>query len=131
MIIEVTDEQVKDALQRIARTPDGEVLYRFLQKELMGVLSSGASEGAFREHNGRRSFASTLMGLMADGIETSGRNANVIFRRSGSVSNASGEQRPVYRPAPGGRRIDARTFVPGFDGIPDDSSEGGAPGVAS
>lgn len=67
----ISDEDMKLALDRIARSEDGNLLYRFFQQVLCGVVL-GANDGALREDNGRRRFASELMGHMAKGIEESG-----------------------------------------------------------
>ena len=88
---EITDEDIAAALDRLARTPDGHLLYRHLQKVLCGV---SRDMGTLQEQNGRRLFASELMGLMAKGLEESdGRNTIVFARRAaaqpgGHVSGA-------------------------------------------
>jgi hypothetical protein len=66
----IDDKQMADAIDRIARTPDGQALYLFLQKTLSGVplLQDG---DALRSHHGRRTFAAELMAAMADGIRDS------------------------------------------------------------
>ena len=98
----ITDQQMHEAIDRIARSADGELLYRWLQLELQRLaLSSDA--GALLVHHGRRSLAYDLMGHMAAGIEQSdGRNSSaserpvVIARREPIVSG---------RRHPGGRRV--------------------------
>lgn len=92
----ISDDAMHKALDRIARTVDGELLYRWLQKKLMGV--SGPLEGgALPFAEGQRYLASELMGLMTQGMqESNGRaDAAIIF--------AVAEQR-VRRDHPGGRR---------------------------
>ena len=39
---EVSDDDLKLAIDRIARTPDGVTLYLYLQKALCGVISDGS-----------------------------------------------------------------------------------------
>lgn len=63
---EITDEMMHGALDRIARTPDGEMFYRWLQKRLMGVP---ADVGALPQEHGARMLASSLMGLMTQGMQ--------------------------------------------------------------
>ena len=71
----IDDKDLAEALDRIARSPDGRLLYLYCQKTLCQVLPSGQTEGALREHDGRRRFASELMGRMAEGIQDSDRHA--------------------------------------------------------
>lgn len=69
----IDDNQLDDALDRIARTSDGELLYRFMQKTLMGTLAEhDPSEGALRTEHGMRRFAQLLMAKMVKGIDESG-----------------------------------------------------------
>lgn len=69
----ISDEQLNQALDRIARTADGELLYRFMQKTLMSTLADHApSESALRSEHGMRRFAQLLMAKMAKGIDESG-----------------------------------------------------------
>ena len=86
----ITDTDLKEAIDRIARTADGEKLYRYLQKVLCGFVGPGASDCALRHLEGRRSFAAELMGLMAEGIDDrSGSDASssvVTFRTERAVS---------------------------------------------
>lgn len=121
-----TTAECHEALDRIARTPDGAAVYVFLQRRLMTVLASD-SDGALRSDQGERMFAAKLIGLMAKGIlESGGRTSS-----SGDSGTDSGEQ-PIVVPAsqprrvgparnPGARRITERTRVPGYD--PPDGDE--------
>jgi hypothetical protein len=116
-----TQEACLEALDRIARTPDGAMLYVFLQRRLMTVLSPN-SRGALRQDNGERMFAAKLIGGMAKGIlESGGRTGS----STSSGDTSSGEQ-PIVVPGaeprrvartgnPGGRRITPDTRVPGYD----------------
>lgn len=74
----ITDDDLNLALDRIARTPDGELLYRYFQKVLMGVLTDvDPGRSALRTNHGRRSLAAELMGRMAKGIdESAGRSSD-------------------------------------------------------
>jgi hypothetical protein len=113
----IEQKDVLDAIDRIARTPDGQMLFHHLQKILLNVATPEITDGALRQLEGRRMFASELMGLMAKGIADSDRYA-ITFSRSA-------EPRP---PASRGaaRRITADTRVPGWD----DPAFGGAAGAA-
>jgi hypothetical protein len=115
---ELSDEAMKEAIDRIARTADGRVLYLFLQRSMMTFPTTG-SKGALRSHHGERTFAFRLMSLMGKGISESG----------GRTSSSSGTEQPIVF-APGkpvdtrgprgaGRRITEHTRVPGYD-HPDD-----------
>ena len=82
MSIELTEEDMRLAIDRIARTPDGSALYHYLQKVLCGVTTDSVPECALPRNEGRRSLASELMGLMAEGMRASGgREQSVIFAR--------------------------------------------------
>ena len=115
----LSDEAMAEAIDRIARSADGQILYRFLQRSLMAVPSV-TSKGALRAHHGERSFASRLMGLMSKGIAESG----------GRTSSSGSTEQPIVfalakpvdtRGARGaGRRITEHTRVPGYD-QPDDA----------
>jgi hypothetical protein len=107
---EIADAAMLEAVDRLARTDDGLTLYRFLQKILCGSVE-GADEGAFLIHEGRRRLAAHLMGLMSSGIEEHARGQCVVFR----TGRADNDRDNVFRPKPGGRRIDERTFVPAYD----------------
>lgn len=91
----IDDEQIKQALDRIAHTADGELLYRYLQKTLMGTLGEHApGKSALRTEHGRRRFAAELMAMMAKGIDESGGHVStdrptertVVFRASKPVA---------------------------------------------
>lgn len=99
----IIDEDMENAIRRIALTADGELQYRYLQKRLLGVLVSTDS-GALLSDNGERKFASRLMGLMAKGIDERGG------RNSDSSGTGGATERPVTfavagpRPISNGRR---------------------------
>lgn len=67
----ITHEDLAKAWDRIARGPDGELVYAFLQKVAIGLISEGCTDGALRHNLGRRSLAHEIMGLMSKGIEES------------------------------------------------------------
>jgi hypothetical protein len=94
------EKEIKEAIDRIARTADGEILYRYLQQEVCEIVSP-ANESALREHNGRRRFASDLMTLMGKGIDASG--------------GRNGTERPVvfarHEPADASKRLSPREWL--------------------
>jgi hypothetical protein len=119
-----TQQACLEAIDRIARTPDGATLYVFLQRRLMAVAAASGS-GALRVDNGERSFASRLIGLMGKGIHES------VRRNSSSDDTSSGthdgEQplvvptaKPVRVSGTGGsrRRVGPDTIVPGWNDTP-------------
>lgn len=113
---EITGDDIKDALDRIARTADGQALYRYLQKIRMGITPPDAHQRALRANEGRRSFAADLMAHMGKGIADSDRYA-VTFAIAGPVdtrSHARGAR----------RRVTADTFVPGYSGDTDSGNSG-------
>jgi hypothetical protein len=88
-------QEIYRAIDRIARTPDGELLYRYLQREALSLPPDAASDGALREHSGRRRFALDLMACMAKGIdERAGRRSN------DSTPDGIAEQPAVYSRQP-------------------------------
>lgn len=116
-----TKEACLEAIDRIARTPDGAVLYVLLQRRLMHVAGEN-SDGALRLDQGERTFAARLIGAMAKGIFESGGRTGI----TGSSIGPSGGEQPVVVPVakpvrtgrernPGGRRITEHTRVPGYD----------------
>lgn len=70
------------AIDRIARSPDGRLLHRYLRRVLEAVYDL-QDDGALRQGNGRRSLARDLMRLMASGIEgLSDRTDDPILTRA-------------------------------------------------
>jgi len=102
---EVSDQDLREAIDRIARTADGGILYLYLQKTLCGVASDD-SERALQADHGRRRFAQQLMGLMSEGVSVNGRSGSVTF------TVASRDPRPDRKP--GARLVGPGSFVPGF-----------------
>jgi hypothetical protein len=116
MSYEISEKLMHEAIDRIARTPDGRVLYLYCQRRMLEVCVSNDPSTLQADH-GERRFASHLRGLMATGISESGG-------RTSSGSGDTSEQPIVFaRPKPvvvggprgAGRRITADTRVPGYD----------------
>jgi hypothetical protein len=115
-----TNKFCLEALDRIARTPDGAAFYVFLQRRLMSVHAVD-DHGALRQNHGERTFAAELISAMAKGIFESGGRAGI----HGSSVGPGGSEQPVVVPVPkpvrvadtGGtrRRITEHTRVPGYD----------------
>jgi hypothetical protein len=63
----ISDGDLVSAIDRIGTTPDGELLYLWLQKRLTRVLHTTES-GALQTENGQRILAAELMGLLSAGI---------------------------------------------------------------
>jgi hypothetical protein len=116
-----THQACLEAIDRIARTPDGATFYVFLQRRLMSI-SLAETDGALRLDQGERTFAAKLIAAMAKGIfESGGRTGS----SDGTSSTGDGEQ-PIVLPGakpvrsgrernPGGRRSTEYTRVPGYD----------------
>jgi hypothetical protein len=122
MSFEISEKLMQEAIDRIARTPDGRVLYLYCQKRLMAV-SISSDLGTLHHSEGERTFAARLISLMATGISESGG-------RTSSGGSTGSEQpivfavpkpRAVGGPRGAGRRIDEHTRVPGYD-PPDDAA---------
>lgn len=95
-----TDDDLKAAIDRLARTADGRELYLYLQKTLLSLAIGDRTDGALREHEGRRMFAADLMSLMAKGIEESGGRDNqpiVFSRQQRAASTGTGSARDFLR----------------------------------
>jgi hypothetical protein len=115
-----TNKACLEALDRIARTPDGAAFYVFLQRRLMSVFGV-SDEGALRQNHGERTFAAELITAMAKGISESGNRTGI----TGSSIGPGGSEQPVVVPSaravstraePGSRRrIGPETRVPGYD----------------
>ena len=121
----ITDNQMHEATDRIARSADGQMLYLFLQRKLMGVAVN-AEDSALRSLEGQRILAASLMGLMAKGIVESGGHSEPIctFAVAGPRAVASASRGA-------GRRITDNTFIPGYDDasggtVPDASAKPGS-----
>jgi hypothetical protein len=114
----ITEDQLREAIDRVARTRDGRMLYLFLQRHMMGIPSD-MSGGALRRNLGERIFASKLIGLMAKGIQDSGG------RTEPSTGSSGSNEQPIVFAVPGarrltdtggaGRRVTADSRVPGWD----------------
>jgi hypothetical protein len=64
----VSEDDLISAIDRIGMTPDGELLYLFLQKRLTRVLHT-LDSGALQSENGQRTLAAELMGHLSTGIQ--------------------------------------------------------------
>jgi hypothetical protein len=105
---ELTGQDMRDALDRVARSSDGVLLYRYLQKIRLGLTTNDMPDGALRWNEGRRSLAAELMALMAEGIRSSARaDSPITFAFAGA--------RAVARTRGAGRRVTAGTIVSGWD----------------
>jgi hypothetical protein len=113
----IENKDIKDAWDRVARTTDGLLIYRHLQRIVMGT--AGPDDGALPRLEGRRRLAADLMAYMAEGIAENDR-ACVTFAVAKPVATTG--------PRGAGRRITADTFVPGYDTEPGpgNGSGGGA-----
>ena len=124
MEIHPTDKEIKDLLDRIAMTLDGQNLYIFLQRRLMKVPDPN-QRGALRANQGERSFALELIGLMAKGIaESVNRTSSSTGRDGGSAEQpvVVPTAQPVSTGGPrgAGRRIGPETHVAGWDRTPEE-----------
>ncbi|MDB6085547.1 MAG: hypothetical protein JWN43_3428 [Gammaproteobacteria bacterium] len=114
----INDTRLIEAIDRIARTPDGRSLYLFLQRRMMAVCTSEEASALYRSE-GERTFAARLIGLMATGMAESGG------RTSSSGGTGGDTEQPIVFAVPkpvavggprgAGRRITEHTRVPGWD----------------
>lgn len=112
----ITDEDMLLAIDRIARTDDGLLLYEYLRKELMGVVEvvPDAAAGALLLDHGRRKFALKLMAVMNKGIQESAGSSPDPTRRP--VTFAIAAVAAAGKPSRGAQR--RVTWDPAADGFP-------------
>ena len=101
----IESKDIAEAWDRIARTADGLLVYRHLQRIVMGT--AGPDDGALPRLEGRRRLAADLMAYMAEGISENGRAACVTFAVAKPIA--------VTGTRGAGRRVTTDTFVPGYD----------------
>ena len=96
-------QQTKDAWDRLARTPDGLVIYRHLQRIRQALATD---HSALPHFEGRRSLAADLMAYMADGIRDYDRACvTYTIAKPVAVTGTRGAR----------RRVTADTYVAGYD----------------
>lgn len=95
--IHPTAAEVAEAIDRIARTPDGANLYVMLQRHLMFVPAT-TEVSALQALHGERLFAARLIGQMAKGIHESGG-------RTSSTGGTGSSEQPIVAPISGPRTV--------------------------
>ena len=100
----IESKDIQEAWDRVARTSDGLVIYRHLQRIVMGT--AGPDDGALPRLEGRRKLAADLMAYMAEGIADNDRTC---------ITFAVAKPVPTTGTRGAGRRVTANTFVPGYD----------------
>ena len=113
----IESKDIAEAWDRIARTPDGLLIYRHLQRIVMGT--AGPDDSALPRLEGRRRLAADLMAYMSEGVAENDR-ACITFAVAKPVA--------VSPTRGAGRRIGREHFVPGYDTA--DTSFGGTGGAA-
>jgi hypothetical protein len=118
----MTEQELREAIDRIGRTADGELLYLWLQKRLLRVVHANDG-GTLRVENGQRILASELMGLLSAGIADThagsqrperGTERAIVFTVAGPVDtrrNIGAARRGI--PAGGFRDSDFDPNTPG------------------
>jgi hypothetical protein len=101
----IDDEQIKNAIKRIALTPDGALLHLSLQRTLMAICPNPLVAGALPRWEGARKFAADLKELMDSslaeapneraGQSTVGRPIVIAAPRGVSVATGIGARRRV------------------------------------
>jgi hypothetical protein len=119
---EISSEQINEAWDRIARSPDGHIIFWHLNKLAM-ALSPDVS--ALPVHEGGRILARNLMSLMARGIVDSDRYCIAITTRSSSEPERS-RSTDARRQWLAGQSWDDPTAI--FRGGEPGSSNGSGPG---
>jgi len=67
----IENKDIAQAWDRVARTQDGLIIYRHLQRILMGTAN--ADDSALPRLEGRRRLAADLMAFMAEGVADNDR----------------------------------------------------------
>ena len=114
----IESADIKDAWDRIARTPDGLLIYRHLQRIVMGT--AGPDDSALPRLEGRRRLAADLMAYMSEGVAENDR-ASVTFAVAKPV--------PSTGTRGAGRRVTADT--PPFGGSSGAAGNGSTGGATS
>jgi hypothetical protein len=118
---EIDFQQIKDAWDRVARSADGVVIYRHLQRIRQALATDMSALPAFE---GRRSLAADLMAFMSDGIRD--------YDRACVTYTIARPERTDQRTRGAGPRIGPHHFVPGYDidrtGTPYDAPDHSTPG---
>jgi hypothetical protein len=83
----IENKEMQEAIDRIARSADGLLLYRLLQKVLCGTVAAQNDVGALQINEGRRTLARDLMAFMAEGIAENDR-ACVTFAVAKPIAGA-------------------------------------------
>lgn len=78
-----------EALDRIARTPDGAMLHRYLRRVLESVRVT-EDIGALQRQEGARMFAKDLMRHMAQAVEANSGRTEPILSSAASPAGAPG-----------------------------------------
>ena len=81
----IESKDIAQAWDRVARTQDGLIIYRHLQRILMGTANS--DDSALPRLEGRRRLAADLMAFMAEGIADNDR-ACVTFAVAKPIAGA-------------------------------------------
>jgi len=102
----IDNKDFQQAWDRVARTHDGLVIYRHLQRVVMGLAPADIHERALPHFEGRRSLAADLMAFMSEGIAENDRACITFAIAKPAASSGT-------RGA--GRRISAATFISGYD----------------
>ena len=103
----IDDTELHAAWDRVARTPDGHLIYLHLQRRLMAVAPFEDS-GTLPRIEGERIFAAKLIGLMAKGIAESGGHSDSIY------TFAVAGPRAVSHSRGAGRRVTLDDRIPGY-----------------
>ena len=104
------EDHIKEAIQRIARTPDGQVFRIALQRAMMAIEPSPDS-GALQVFEGGRRFASQIASAMdaaiageaLDGQRIADRPIVIVAKRPVHTGAGGGARRRVQRDPAAGR----------------------------
>jgi hypothetical protein len=116
--VNVTDDDLKEAIKRIGLTLDGELLYLWLQKRQLTVDYT-TEPGALQQANGQRILAAELMVFLSAGINETyagARSDHITVFKLAEPTSPAGERdwSAKWR----AKRGILREPEPGADGVP-------------
>lgn len=92
----IDDEQINNAIKRLALTGDGRLLHLMLQRSLMATCVDPTIPGALPLHEGGRRFASKLKELM---------DSSLAEASSGERAGSTSSERPIIVARPSGLSV--------------------------
>ncbi|HEY1433070.1 MAG TPA: hypothetical protein VGF39_15800 [Stellaceae bacterium] len=116
----INDKDMRDALNRVGLTPDGEILYVWLQWRLL-ELANSLEPGALQANEGARILATELMRCLSAGVaedHARARHERAIYFEHRAAAEQRADSYIGRRRARLAAGLDPLTGQPGLDGHP-------------